>query len=313
MLLFALACSRAEGPPYGFAVAPEQRWRFEAEDVFDVDGTEAKSVRFADVILRAKPEASGDTELELYLDRYYARTQGTPSGDSEISISEKGVSVQTAQSGRVGFGPNDKTLGGDTTLEMRARPAASAELAPSGEVKAPIWQSPHPLLLDLSVLDWMLFALPTRAPAGASAWTAERTLPQTGRFSLGIEVPVRWEVAPPTPDAPATLRASGAVERSSLQVDAKLEGRLALDVIGTAQPLPDGRVRESQLELRFDFTGTNGEHVVSRHRVRVQCTSCEQPINSPAEPSDSARDREGIPQQGHLDDLPDHGGVRRGL
>ena len=118
-LALLTACSQPEAPPYGFAAFPEQRWRFETEETFDVDGTEAKSLRFADVILRARPEPSGETEVELYLDRYYTKTQGTPSGESELSISEKGVSVQTAQSGRVGFGPNDKTLGGDTPRQGR--------------------------------------------------------------------------------------------------------------------------------------------------------------------------------------------------
>ena len=312
-LALLVACSRAEAPPYGFAAAPEQHWRLEAEELFDVDGTEAKSVRFADVILRAKSEASGDTEVELYIDRYYARTQGTPAGESEMSISDKGISIQTAQSGRLGFGPDDKTLGGDTTLEMLARPAASAELDPRGDVKAPIWQSPNPLLLDLALLDWMIFALPTRGPEGASAWVAERTIPQTGRFSLGVEVPVRWELAPESTDSPGALRASGAVQRESLRVDPSLEGRLALDVIGSAQPLADGRVREAQLELRMDFAGSRGEHVASRHKIRVRCTSCDAPINSPAKGSDSAGEREGTAQQGYVDDLPDHGGVRRGL
>jgi hypothetical protein len=306
-LVLLTACSQPEPPPYGFATFPEQRWRFETEETFDVDGSEAKSIRFADVILRAKVEPSGETEVELYLDRYYTRTQGTPTGESELSISEKGVSVQTAQSGRVGFGPNDKTLGGDTPLEMRARPIASAQLGPRGEVLAPIWQSPHPLLLDLALLDWLIFALPTRAPADAAAWVAQRTVPQTGQISLGIELPLRWE------RAPDTLRASGSVERASLRVADELEGRLVLDAIGTAQPLDDGRVLETLLELRMDFTGTGGEHVVSRHKIRARCTSCEAPVNSPATGSDSGREREGTAQQGYVDDLPDHGGVRRGL
>jgi hypothetical protein len=295
-LALLVACTRAEAPPYGFAHAPEQRWRFEAEETFDVDGTEAKSVRFADLILRAKPETSGETEVELYLERYYARTQGTPTGDSELSISEKGVSVQTAQSGRVGFGPDDKTLGGDTTLEMRARPAASIELAANGDALGVPWQSPHPLLLDVAVLDWLIFALPTRGPDDAQAWNATRTIPQTGRFSLGLEVPVRWERVAGADGAPATLRASAAVERASLRVDAGLEGSLRVDVIGSAEPLADGRIALALLELRMDFTGSGGEHVVSRHRIRVQCTSCAAPVNSPATGSDSAKDREGTPQ-----------------
>lgn len=308
--LCLFACSRPGPPPYGLADAPEQRWRFEAEETFDVDGVPAKSVRFADVILRAKPPEDGATEVELFIDRYYSRTEGTPDGGSELSISEKGVSVQTPQSGRVGFGPNEQTLGGDTPLEMRARPAASATLDTNGEVRTPFWQSPHPMLLDIALLDWLMIALPTRAPAGEKAWVARRTLPQTGRFNLGIELPLRWAL---DPVRAGVLRASGSVTRESLRVADGLEGTLVVDALGEAELLPDGRVRGATLELRLDLRSQDGTHVASRHRILVRCTSCEASVNSPEGRSDSARDREGIPQQGHLDDLPDHGGVRRGL
>ena len=113
-LLVALclfACSRPGPPPYGFATSPEQRWRFEAEESFDVSGTPAKSRRAADVILRAKPPENGETELELFIDRYASRTEGTPDGGSELSISEQGFWVQTKETGRVGFGPQREDTG----------------------------------------------------------------------------------------------------------------------------------------------------------------------------------------------------------
>ena len=308
--LCLLSCSRPGPPPYGFGATPEQRWRFEAEESFDVAGTPAKSVRLADLILRAKPEETGETELELFIDRYASRTEGTPDGGSELSISEQGFWVQTKETGRVGFGPDEKTLAGDTPLEMRSRPVASASLDTNGDVLAPIWQSPSPVLIDVALLDWLLLSLPTRAPDGERAWVARRTLPQTGRFSLGVDLPVRWEVDPAAPD---TIRASGSVTRESMRVADDLEGRLSLDVRGQASVLPDGRVRESSFELRFALTTADGTSVSSRHVIRVRCANCDAPVNSPERSSDSASDREGIPQQGHLDDLPDHGGVRRGL
>jgi hypothetical protein len=305
-----LACSRSGQPPYGFSDAPEQRWRFEAEETFEVDGVPAKSVRFADLILRAKPAESGDTEVELFIERYYARTEGTPDGGSELAISEKGITVKTPKSGTVGFGPNDKTLGGDTPLEMRARPAASADLDTNGEVLTPYWQSPHPMLLDIALLDWLITALPTRQPAGESAWIARRIVPQTGRFNLGVELPLRWEVKP---EGPLLLRSSGSTTRESLRVADGLEGTLVLDAVGEAELLPDGRVSVATFELRLDLQAPDDTHVRSRHQIRVRCTSCETTVNPPAQSSDSAHDREGIPKQRHLDDLPDHGGVRRGL
>ncbi len=312
-LLLALslfACSRPGPPPYGLATSPEQRWRFEAEETFDVDGAPAKSVRLADLILRAKPQDQGETEVELFIDRYASRTEGTPDGGSELSISEQGLWVQTKETGRVGFGPNDKALAGDTPLEIRARPVASANLDTNGDVLAPLWQSPNPVLIDIALLDWLILALPTRAPEGERAWVARRTLPQTGRFSLGVDLPLRWELDGNVPDS---LHASGSVTRESMRVADGLEGRLTLDARGQADLLPDGRVRVATLELRLDLVATDGKRVASRHLIRARCTSCEAPVNSSEGSSDSAKDREGIPQQGHLDDLPDHGGVRRGL
>lgn len=308
--LCLLACSKAGPPPYGFANAPEQHWRFEAEDDFDIDGTSVKSVRLANLILRAKPDPSGETEVELFIDRYSSRTEGMPDGTSELSISEKGYWAQTAKTGRVGFGPNEKTLGGDTPLEIRARSAASADLDTNGDLLRPHWQSPHPVLFDIALLDWLLIALPTRAPEGERAWVARRTVPQTGRFNLGIELPLRWEVAP---EGANLVRASGSVTRESLHVADGLEGRLVLDARGEAELLADGRVLVATFELRLDLQGVDGTRVTSRHRVLVRCTSCDAEINSPDRSSDSTNDREGIPQQGHVDDLPDHGGVRRGL
>lgn len=310
VLVCLSACSKSGAPPLGFATAPEQHWRFEAEETFDVSGTPAKSVRLASVILRAKPEPDGTTEVELFIDRYASRTEGTPDGGSEMSISDQGFWIQTKETGRVGFGPDEQTLAGDTPLEMRKRPVASASLDTNGDVLAPIWQSPSPVLIDVALLDWLIFALPTRAPLGERAWVARRTLPQTGRFSLGVDIPVRWEL---DPEKPGTLRASGSVTRESMRVADDLEGRLSLDVRGEAQVEPDGRVRTAAFELRLDLAAADGTHVSSRHVIRATCTSCDPAINSPAGSSDSAKDREGIPQQGHVDDLPDHGGVRRGL
>ncbi len=308
--LCLLSCSRSGQPPYGFSDAREQRWRFEAEDSFEIDGAPARSVRFADLILRPKLAANGETELELLIDRYYARTEGTPDGGSEFAISEKGISIKTPKAGSVGFGPSEKTLGGDTPLEMRARPIASIELDANGDVIRPYWQSPHPMLMDVAILDWLVTALPTRKPEGDLAWVARRTVPQTGRFNLGVDLPLRWEV---DPKSPLSRRASGSVARESIRVTEGLEGRLQIDAIGEATLLPDGHVRKATFELRLDLESPDDTHVRSRHQLRVSCTSCEDAVNPPAPDSDSANDREGNSQQRHVDDLPDHGGVRRGL
>ena len=107
----------------------------------------------------------------------------------------------------------------------------------------------------------------TRAPEGERAWVARRTLPQTGRFSLGVDFPVRWEVDPAAPDS---LRASGSVTRESMRVADDLEGRLSLDLRGQASVLADGRVRESTIELRFALTVADGMSVVWALRASGQ-------------------------------------------
>ncbi|MFI5317474.1 MAG: hypothetical protein ACHQ6T_17370 [Myxococcota bacterium] len=303
-----LACSKPEPPPYGFAAFPEQRFRFEADEKTDVDGTPVAIARAADVVLRAKPGAHGDTELELYLDRYYMSVDGGPGGKSELSISEEGLTARTGD-GPVRLRADEKTPGGDTVLEMRARPVASVGLDARGAATAGIWTSPHPVLMGVSLLDWMLLALPTRAAARGQPWISTRVLPQIGQYALGLDVPVRWEER----EGPLLLRGSAAVARDSLRVAENFEGRVSIETRGEADLEPDGRVREARLQLALDFAATNGTHVQSSHTVRLRCTSCEAGINSPQPGSDSGGDRDGIPQQGHVDDLPDHGGVRRGL
>ncbi|HKC51551.1 MAG TPA: hypothetical protein VKF60_12215, partial [Myxococcota bacterium] len=112
---------------------------------------------------------------------------------------------------------------------------------------------------------------------------------------------------------PLALRASGAVSRDSLQLAENFAGRVSIETRGSASLGEDGRVREARVQLGLDFAATNGTHVVSSHDIRIRCTGCGGDVNSPQPRSDTERGRDGIPQQGHVDALPDHGGVRRGL
>ena len=303
-----IACSKPEPPPYGFAAFPEQRFRFEAHETTRIDATPVEIVRLADVVLRAKPDENGDTEVELFLDRYYMRIEGAPGGASELSISDAGLTARTEE-GPVTLGPHETTPGGDTVLEMRARPAASVALDGRGAAADRIWTSPHPVLAGVSLLDWILFALPTRGGATDTSWSATRTLPQVGQYALGLALPVRWELR----GGPLALRSAATARRESVHLAEGFEGRLAIETHGEADLEADGRVREARLELALDFAATNGAHVQSSHKIRLTCTSCPAGVNSAQPGSDTAGGRDGIPQQGHVDDLPDHGGVRRGL
>jgi hypothetical protein len=303
-----LACSKPAPPPYGFAEFPEQRFRFEANETTEIDGTRVEIARAADVVLRAKPDERRDTEVELFLDRYWMRVDGAPGGASELSISEKGVTARTNE-GPVTLGAGDKTPAGDSVLEMRARPAASVALDSRGAATEAIWTSTHPILMGVSLLDWILLALPTRAAAGETSWVATRMLPQVGQYAMGLDVPVHWEPR----DGPLALRSAGTVTRDSLRVAENFEGRVSIETRGEVDLEADGRVREARLQLELDFAATNGTHVQSSHTIRLRCASCPGGVNSVQPGSDSAFGRDGIPQQGHVDDLPDHGGVRRGL
>jgi len=305
----ALACSRAAPPPvYGLGTAPEQRFRFSADERTEIDGTPVTIERAADVVLRALPSHDGDTPVDLYVDRYSIQIDGAPGGASELSISADGLSARTIE-GPVTLGAKEPAPGGDTVLELRARPVASVVLDTAGAATHPIWTSPHPVWTGVALLDWMLLALPTRPAGGEAAWIGARPLPQIGSYALGVDLPMRWERRPGSD----TLRGEGRVARDSLHLADGFDGRADVEAQSEVALLPDGRVREAVLRLALDFAATNGTHVQSSHKVRLTCSDCAASVNPLPEGSDTGKGRDGTPQQGHLDDLSDHGGVRRGL
>jgi hypothetical protein len=304
-LLFALcvlACS-VKAPPYGLRTFPEQRWRFEADETTEIDGTRVSIVRAADFVLRAQPKSGQDTPLDLYVDRYRIRVEGAPGGSSELQVSEQGLTATTAE-GPVSLGADDKTPGGDTVKELRARPVSSVELDARGIATHAVWSSPHPVWAGVSLLDWWLLALPPEGPG-----EVDRRLPQIGQYDLDLELDMRWHEGPEARTHHGDTRAHS----DSLHLASGFEGRADVQVHSDAEYLPDGRVREARLRLALDFTATNGTHVQSSHTIRWTCSDCGAGVNPPGPGPDTGRGRDGTPQQGHLDDLPDHGGVRRGL
>ena len=295
----ALACSRAAEPPYGLGKFPEQHWRFEADELTEIDGTKVTIERAADVVLRAEPEPERDTPLDLYVERYRIRIDGAPAGTSELQVSELGLTATTAE-GPVSLGAGDPTPAGDTVLELRARPVASAELDRFGAATHPAWASQHPVWAGLSLADWWLLALP---PQGSPAGPTLRALPQIGQYALGLDVPMRWQGG----------AGEGRVSADSLHLASGFDGRAEVEARSQADLAPDGRVRAARLQVALDFKATNGTHVRSSHKIRWTCSDCGPGVNPPPPRPDTDRGRDGTPQQGYLDDLPDHGGVRRGL
>ena len=302
LALCALSCS-VEPPPYGLRISTEQHWRFEADETTEIDGTRVSIVRAADVVLRAQPVSQRDTPLDLYVDRYRIRVEGAPGGASELQVSEQGLTATTAE-GPVTLGANDKTPGGDTVVELRARPVASVELDSEGVATHSVWTSPHPVWAGVSLLEWWLLALPPKGRADVT-----RPLPQIGQYALGLDLPMRWQAG----SGPRAWHGAGRVASNSLHLANGFDGRADVQAEAEASYLPDGRVSWARVRLALDFAATNGTHVQSSHAIRWTCTDCGAGVNPPAPPPDTERGRDGTSQQGHLDDLPDHGGVRRGL
>ena len=311
--LSLLACSDSGPAPYGLADAPEQRFRFEAEESFDIDGTQVKSVRFADVILRAKPATSGETEVELYIDRYSSRTEGTPDGGSELSISEKGFWVQTAKTGRVGFGPDEKTLGGDTPLEMRARPVGVGEPRHErGRAGADLAEPAPDADRHRAARLAARRAAHARARRASAPGSRGGPCRRPGASTWASTCPLRWELDPDAPDLAARERLGDA--RVAFASPTVSKGGSRSTRAARPSCCPTAACATATFELRLDLQAADGTHVASRHRDPRELHELRGARSTrPQRSSDSANDREGIPQQGHLDDLPDHGGVRRGL
>ncbi len=245
-----LACAEEPAPPpYGFALAEEQRFRFEAEDKTTVDGTPVRVQRYADVRLVAESFEPRRTELVLYLDRYYIKVEGAPGGTTELALSERGLAARSPEEGEFSLKPGDARPGGGTVAELRERPLAGCELGPDGELVGTPWRSYDPVLSGIDLLDWLLLGFPVLGGAESSSWQARRAVPQLGQYKLGLELPLLYERAIGEGEG-ERIRVSGLVQRSSLSVAPNYTGALNLDHLGQAELGPAGRIREAQIETK---------------------------------------------------------------
>ncbi len=278
-----LACAGEPAPPpYGFALAKEQRFRFEAEDHTLVDGAPVHVQRYADVRLVAEAFASGRTEIALYLDRYYIRVEGAPGGTTELALSERGLAARSPEQGDFVLAPDATRPGGGRVAELRERPVAGCELGPRGAIAGTPWHSYDPVLSGVDLLEWLLLGFPVLAADEANTWSARRPVPQLGQYQLGIELPLVYERMSSPVEAGQRIRVSGLVERPSLRVAPDLAGVLSLDHMGQLDLGPEGRVHESQIELRMRFNPDSGGLVSSQHLIRIRCLDCDGAVNSPS-------------------------------
>ena len=278
--LALLACAgEPVPPPYGFAAAEEQRFRFEAEDKTNVDGTPVRVQRYADVRLVVETFETRRTELTLYLDRYYIKVEGAPGGTTELALSERGLAARGPKEGEFSLAPGDARPGGGTVRELRERPVAGCELGPDGEIAGTLWQSFDPVLSGIDLLDWILLGFPVLSGGESSSWRARRSLPQLGQYQLGLELPLLYERADGDGEG-QRIRVSGLVQRASLSLARNYTGALNLDHLGEVELGADGRVREAQFELRMRFNADSGGLVSSQHLVRIRSLDIDGAINS---------------------------------
>jgi hypothetical protein len=275
-----LACSREPGPPpYALEAYPTQRFRLEALDETDVDGSPVRVERSAEFRLALEPGGEAGHEIALHLERYWLRVEGAPGGESQLALSEQGLFVQAPSEGSKRLGPSDPVPGGSSVRSVLARPIASFIASGAGDVIGRPWYSQEPLVLDVPVLDWLLLCLPVLADAATPAWSGERALPRLGQYEFGISLPLRYERASAVAPGASRVLASGSLQRDEVRVTDALSGSLELDHQGEADLDARGRVREARVELRFRFASPNGTRVSSRSRVIVRCTDCDGAVN----------------------------------
>ena len=280
LLLCLLGCGEPElPPPYGFDRFPEQRFRIDAREETDVDGTPVLVQRFAEVRLAAEQASPSRTELVLYLERYYLRVEGAPGGTRELVISEQGIESRAGPEGDMRVVPDEIGPGGSSLRTLLARPIAGVVVDPRGEVLGKPWQSFDPLLMGVRVLDWLLLTLPVLETEAVGAWGGRRALPRIGQYDFGVDLPLRYELAVTGSDGTKRIRANGVVERTGLEIAAGLAGDLRLEHQAESSLDPIGRVREVRIDLRVRFEGSSGTEVSSRHLVKVRCLDCDGSIN----------------------------------
>ncbi|MFQ5696745.1 MAG: hypothetical protein ACE5IL_00475 [Myxococcota bacterium] len=288
----SLACGPGgEGAlPWGFDRHPLQRFRLQSNADVVVDGEPVRVQQLAEVhlVLRSDPDPGGDRpELALFLERYYSHTQGGPGGESELALSHDGLVSRIHPDAEVVLAPGDPAPGGQSVLDLLAQPLSGVFLSGAEPRVGTPWHSHNPVLSQIRLIDWLLFALPPSAPEGVGSWEVRRWVPTVGRYDLGIELALRQQRTALDSEGAELVRSSGLAQRRGLRIAPGLTGDLRLDTTGEAKVGPDGRVRQALLELRMQLHAPDGREVSARYRLDVQCLECEEAVNPAAETPDT--------------------------
>ena len=279
----ACAAEQAEPPPYGFGSEPEQCFRLEAEEPTEVDGAAVEIQRLAEFRLAVDAASDSRYELAMLLGRYYLSVEGAPGGSSELVISNAGLLARGGPEGEMRVGPEEIGPGGASLRSLLARPIGGFIVDSSGVVAGTPWTSHDPLLGGVSLIDWLILALPVLgSDPEVASWSGERALPKIGRYDFGVSIPLQYErIDSDGPPGSSRIRAIGMLERRDIEVAVGLEGDVRFDYRGETDLDARGQVSESRAELRVRFDATDGTEVSSRHQLRISATECPEPSINP--------------------------------
>jgi len=264
--LLVLACQGEPVPPWGFATRPVQAFEIEMRDRTVVGGEAVEIERLASVRLAAI-EPGQETDLSLFLERYYLRVTGAPGGESEVAISSDAFVARTGDEAEVRLSGDDAVPSTGTLRELLERPLSSVFVAPDGSVARSLWHASDPLIREVELLAWLLLVFPV--VDSSEAWTASREVPTIGRYRLGVQIPVRYQR-----DGDSTIRITGLARRAEINVAVGFTGKLELEIEGETTLGADGGLRNATLRLRMGFETKDGSTVRSEHQLEVTCTDC---------------------------------------
>ena len=269
-LLATAACSEPARAPLGFDLAPEQRFRLEMHDETIVDAVVVDIERLADVRLAMTPEDATTFELEIFLERYYLSVEGGEgSASTEVAISPEAFVSRAADGTELRLQAHEKTPSARTVAELLALPIAGFALDRRGASVRPAWHSSDPLLQEIDLLGWLMLGLPLDGQ-GETAWEGSREVPRIGRYRMGIELPLRFELRA----GGGEVGIAGFAQRTEITLQAGYSGAIEIELEGRARPGDHGRIESASYVLRVKFEAKDGSVIRSTHRVTLECIAC---------------------------------------
>jgi hypothetical protein len=268
----ALACAEPAIAPLGFDRVPEQRFRLEMRDETVVDSVVVDIERLADVRFVVAPEDSSTFELEMFLERYYLSVEGGQGGEggrTQVAISPEAFASRAADGTELRLQGHEKTPSARTVSELLALPVGGTALDRRGASVRAAWHSSDPLLEEVDLLGWLLLGLPVEAD-GEAAWEASREVPRIGRYRMGIEMPLRFELRA----GGSEIGIAGFVQRPEITLQEGYAGAIELELEGQARPGDAGRIARASYVLRMKFEAVDGSVIRSTHRVTLECLGC---------------------------------------